>query len=95
MTILLLAALSGASIAPGEVADSAAPSSVTWSEERVLEELPAPGTTNGAQARPGLRLEASESSVAAAQPSARQFLYHVLLTAVSALVTALIWKAIL
>lgn len=36
--------------------------------------------------------EAAEST--AAQPTTRGFLYHVLLTAVSALITALIWKLV-
>lgn len=36
----------------------------------------------------------SDSEAAAAQPTMRNFLYQVLLAAVTALITALVWKAV-
>lgn len=47
-----------------------------------------------APARDAARVSNREESSAVAQPSTRHFLYQVLLAAVSALVTALIWKAV-
>ncbi|HEU0012310.1 MAG TPA: hypothetical protein VFQ45_01430 [Longimicrobium sp.] len=48
-------------------------------------------------ARPAVAVEHAEADAAeaAAQDRTNDFLYHVLLTAVSALITALIWRAVM
>ena len=43
---------------------------------------------------PEARAETADAATAAAQPSAGNFLYQVLLAAVTALITALIWRAV-
>lgn len=63
-------------------------------EPRLVEGWERSTATSIEQAVP-LRAEAERSaSAAAAQPTMRGFLYQVFLTAVTALVTALIWKAV-
>lgn len=62
-------------------------------QERADTALPA-GAELNRSVRLALVREERSPSVGAAQPSMRNFLYQILITAVSALVTALIWKAV-
>jgi hypothetical protein len=72
-------------------------------EETVTLEMEAPEEAEAPSARTGASIEEihaapstmeAASSAVAAQPTMRNFLYQVFLAAVTALITALIWKAV-
>jgi hypothetical protein len=58
-------------------------------------DAPAPTADHSAPSAPLVTLrEAEAAEGSAAQPTVQGFLYHVFLTAVTALVTALVWRAV-
>jgi hypothetical protein len=95
MRLLLLLLLAAAAPVRGQVLpEPTAPRYVSS-----LLSQPERGDTAHQAAEPARQLRRSAEggearSAGAAQPSVRNFLYQILITAVSALVTALIWKAV-